>query len=583
MSDNQPQGAVDGNGQWQPGFHDPQGTWYGGFYDAHSQWQPGFYDQQGTWHAGFHDQQGTWHPGFRAPDGTWTDISRAAQTSPQQEDPEEQADDAAPAEQQATHAADAPEQAEPADEQPTEVLPAESPSEAGGDVPGDSSEQLQATTALPPLSASTPADPAAAAHEQAPAQHQEQQPYQQPAAHQNEPEKKGSGSRGMCLVLAILSLVTAAILAAAAWLLLINEDTRQWDLFGDDGENAEERDEERLDEDGDEEQEADDEASVVEPGFFLQEPDEAGFERGEDFAELPTLSSPVGSVAFDEFAEVESVEVDGEPAVAPEGEELRYVAWSYVPAEEEWPEDGELTVRIGGEDQSGPLSDEDVSGSFIASVADEDALVLTAHGVEQEVSLSQGDLDDADAALFRLPEVPHTDEIGATFSFPEQSLSDGDDSAEHETELTISRAMLTYEHEELEWDLDEYNDGYNEGTSDNWMLYGLESTGPAEAGSIWLILDMRIEMQGPDGTLDFDGGTWTITATDEDGQSTQHEYTSQASGINQWPYGDYGAALQIPISASTVELTAELDIDYGGGSDTIETDEPVILEFPVED
>ncbi|WP_258934848.1 hypothetical protein [Nesterenkonia pannonica] len=81
--------------------------------------------------------------------------------------------------------------------------------------------------------------------------------------------------------------------------------------------------------------------------------------------------------------------------------------WSYEPADDPWSEDGELSVRIGGEEQSGALAGEEISGSFIASVAEGDALVLSAHGVEQEISLAEGEATDPEAAaLFHLPEIP---------------------------------------------------------------------------------------------------------------------------------------------------------------------------------
>lgn len=647
MSDNQPQGAIDGNGRWQPGFHDAQGTWHGGFYDAHGQWQPGFYDQQGTWQAGFHDPQGGWHPGFRAPDGTWTSLSApAAETkapagepaaepaaeAPAEEasaEPESPAEPAAPAlsepEAPAEPEADAVEQPAPAEEQepaehpapaqeaPTAVLPPAEAQTAPAEAPAQPEPQPQSEqppAVVPPLTASTPDSPAgpeqpaqaqstpgqghypaapAAGHPSGPAPFSQAQPAPYQAAEDQEPPKKGNGNRGMCLVLIVLSVITLGILAVALWLLLINEDTRQWELdllSGSDDASVEDEDDEPADDEtgAAEDPEEDEEETVsLESGYFVQEPDESDFELGEEFAELPSATSPVGTVTFEEFAEVESVQADGETAVAAEGEELRYVAWSYTPADDEWDEDGELTVRIAGEEQSGTLSEDEVSGSFIASVSEDDALILNAHGVEQEISLTDGEASAETASLFSLPEIPYTEEVGETFSFPEQTLDDGDDEAEHETQLILNRAMLTYEHEELDYDEDEYDDGYNEDHSDNWMLYGLDSTGPAEEGHIWLILDMRIEMQGPDGTLDFDGGTWTITATDEDGETTEHQYTSEASGIDQWPYGNYGAALQIPVSASTVELSAELDIEFDGGSETIETDEPIILEFPVEE
>ncbi|WP_258934847.1 hypothetical protein [Nesterenkonia pannonica] len=169
--------------------------------------------------------------------------------------------------------------------------------------------------------------------------------------------------------------------------------------------------------------------------------------------------------------------------------------------------------------------------------------------------------------------------MGETFVFPDQTLYSGDEGSEHNAQLIINRAMLTYEHDELEWDPEAYQDGYNWENQDAWMLYGLDSTGPAEPGSIWLILDMRIEIQGPDGVLDFDGGTWTLTAVDQDGSSTQHEYTSEASGIDQWPYGDYGAAFEVPISAATVDLVASLEVEYEGQSSTIESATPITLDL----
>ncbi|WP_146339632.1 hypothetical protein [Nesterenkonia sp. NBAIMH1] len=99
----------------------------------------------------------------------------------------------------------------------------------------------------------------------------------------------------------------------------------------------------------------------------------------------------MGTVTIDDFAEVDSVQTDGQTAVAAEGEQLRYVEWSYEPADDPWSEDGELSVRIGGEEQSGALAGEEISGSFIASVAEGDALVLLgARRGAGEISLAEG-------------------------------------------------------------------------------------------------------------------------------------------------------------------------------------------------
>ncbi|WP_150460792.1 hypothetical protein [Nesterenkonia ebinurensis] len=148
-----------------------------------------------------------------------------------------------------------------------------------------------------------------------------------------------------------------------------------------------------------------------------------------------------------------------------------------------------------------------------------------------------------------------------TFQIPDAPI--GSDAAP--VTYTMNRAKLTQNHQ------------------DEWDLWGLDPQGAAPAGHIWLVVDMSISMP-QNQSVSFDGGAWTLTATDQNGVSDQHTYDSQASGIGEWPAGGYGAIIAVPEDAEEIELDAELEIFYGGsGTTTVTSTEPVILEFPLAD
>ncbi|GFZ82317.1 hypothetical protein [Nesterenkonia alkaliphila] len=148
-----------------------------------------------------------------------------------------------------------------------------------------------------------------------------------------------------------------------------------------------------------------------------------------------------------------------------------------------------------------------------------------------------------------------------TFNIPNASI--GSDSAP--VTYTMNRAKLTENHQ------------------NGWDLWGLESNGSAPEGHIWLVVDMSIEMP-QNQSISFNGGTWTLTATDQNGVSDEHVYHSTAGDIGEWPAGSYGALIAVPEDAEEIALDAELEIFYGGsGTTTVTSTEPIILDFPLAD
>lgn len=148
-----------------------------------------------------------------------------------------------------------------------------------------------------------------------------------------------------------------------------------------------------------------------------------------------------------------------------------------------------------------------------------------------------------------------------TFSIPDAAI--GSETAP--VTYTVNRAKLTENHQ------------------NDWNLWGLEPNGAAPEGQVWLVVDMSISMP-QNQNVSFNGGTWTLTATDQNGVSGEHAYNSAAGEIGEWPAGDYGALILIPEDAEEVELEAELQIFYGGsGTTTVTSTEPITLDFPLAD
>ncbi len=213
--------------------------------------------------------------------------------------------------------------------------------------------------------------------------------------------------------------------------------------------------------------------------------------------------------------------------------------------------------------------DEDEPDQAAAEEAAEETSAEPAEEPVDEPRKEDTDLEEEDPAEEETQDEPSFDrnpedmEITSaqTFSIPDAAI--GSETAP--VTYTVNRAKLTENHQ------------------NDWNLWGLEPNGAAPEGQVWLVVDMSISMP-QNQNVSFNGGTWTLTATDQNGVSGEHAYNSAAGDIGEWPAGDYGALILIPEDAEEVELEAELQIFYGGsGTTTVTSTEPITLDFPLAD
>lgn len=478
----------------------------GGEYDVNNQWQPGLYDADGVWHAGFFDAAGDWQPGFYDTNGQWqagyldtNGTWRAGFRSAGQWH-----DAVAPTPQTTTDAATAAGAAASAEAPPEEL------------------------------------------------------------AQEEEPEKKRNNT---ALIVLIIVVVLAALGAGGYYAyerFIASPDTVAAEM---DQEPQPSEDAEPAATDAPADQEPEEPAETgpaeVGAGYFDAEA-EGIFTDAQDLQEdTAEVDMPLGVFTIEEIGTLEEIDIDGEPSVAAEGEQLQAVSWSFTPgSRDQAPPAGEVNLRNsnGGTHFVADLDYSDsASGEFVASVDDETILVVESHGVEQEISLATGE---------RIPTLPAAGFYRDDWELPGQTISMDSDALDSSHSVSANLTM-------------------NESLITTYESSTLEPQGWADSGNIWVASHFDLALTGDQSAHEFMSGTWYFTARDQNGLEYSTSYVSQAGGQWGWPDGNFWIAFEVPVGTEYLEVTPSLSANFsswtgGGSGDVTIPGETFVLEYPHE-
>ncbi|GAA1810182.1 hypothetical protein [Nesterenkonia flava] len=614
-------GFFDDSGTWHGGFYDEAGQWQPGFYDPQGQWHAGYFGEDGTWYGGFRDPQGRWHATATAPAAA-PDESTQALSAPETSGPGEarqgesqtsalSAESASPTDadglavseespvQQghgtsADHATTAIPPLSAVTPTEAQHSPTEPTSLSGAATPGGAADHTGTRDAGTPPEAQYGAiqtEPQQyAGYAQGQTQHYGSAPSATSAPYAGHgfaaghyggsqgypgseaPESKKKRSTLGLVATWLLVLILLGGLAFGGWWFLWNEDTRVANPFQASSAAAEEEPEDEGQTSEDEEDASEDEepdAVQAESGLFLDAVSDADLvglaEETSDSAEVVT---PLGTFTVENFATAEQILVEGQEQTPADGEAFRVVEWSFEPgSREEEPPSGSAFVSAAGETHElTSLSYNDAgSGRFLVSAADDDVIVIDAHGVEQQITLSTGErVPSLPAAGFYRDSSDMFLDLGTDFSVSSQNISVGSSSATISADATLNDVELTY---------------YENLTND--------PQGWASEGTVWAVAHVDLELTGDQSAFEFLSGSWQVNVTDQDGQTYSATYVSQAGGEWGWPMGYFYVAVEVPMDVDELEITLDLESTFapwsGSGREGVSlSSDPITVQFPHE-
>lgn len=270
------------------------------------------------------------------------------------------------------------------------------------------------------------------------------------------------------------------------------------------------------------------------------------------------------------------VDLQGEPHAPADGENFLVLEYTFTPEDnsddgwmtEENDYSASLALNDGGAQQTlahfdasgGYSGSEEDAGQLLVSVSEDDAnLVVSASGLDQELSLPSGERADNDVARGYYRDVTEQDE-NHEFDIADQTVTLNDNEYDTSLYLNLQQAGLTAFTEE--------------GGGDGW----------AEPDMAWLLLEFDAVLEADSWRPQFLEYSPSIEVTDESGETHSASRTEDISRAS-WNES-YQIAVQVPADAENLSFTQSVESRMEDSDDIIGISfaaESYDLAFPQDD